>query len=87
MLMVDDNAENATTRPHNYVPILPFAGDADDLELPKLSNYLVKLTAEPQLLAANMQHFKLMQAAKAPDIKASLDVIFESRSIEKPAQT
>ena len=81
MLMVDDRPENFAIRPHNCVPVLPYTGEPEDTELAKLSNYLVKLTAEPGMVTANIRHFKLVQAAKGVSVQDSIDIIFESRPL------
>ena len=58
ILMVDDRPEHFISRPENGVPILPYQGGLEDMELAKLCNYLSKLAAEPGLASSNESHFK-----------------------------
>ena len=79
ILMVDDRPEHFISRPENGVPILPYQGGLDDMELAKLCNYLSKLAAEPGLASSNASHFKQRQLVLAGTLQDALDTVMDSR--------
>ena len=78
LLIVDSNPEAFLVKPQNGVPVIPFNEEEDDLELPRLSNYLSKLSAELNPVKCNASTFKLHKLESAYNEKEGLSFLVPS---------
>jgi hypothetical protein len=67
--MVDCKPESFLGHINSALPIIPFKGSIDDFELPRLANYLIKLSRETNFQEAHSKIFKLAEISEAESLK------------------
>ncbi len=60
------------------MPVIPFQEETEDLELPRLSNYFSKLSAELSPVKCNATTFKLHKLESAYNEKEGLSFLVPS---------
>ena len=76
-LMIDSTSADYGRHLTSGVPLLGYTGDNEDVELPKLSNYLWRIaqTNSPPLTVQNASNFKLHKVFEAPNEKTALSTM------------
>ena len=76
---VDSKPENFLGHKESGIPILPFEGREDDMELPRLTNYLTKLYRADNAQAMNTDTFKLEALTQADGLKTAIKLLFNQK--------
>lgn len=76
---VDCKAESFLGHKESAIPIIPFTGNEDDMELPRLTNYLTKLYREENAQAMNTDTFKLDALSIVDGLKTAIKVLFNQK--------
>lgn len=82
-LLIDSNSSDYSRHLTSGVPLLGYAGENDDVELPKLSNYLWRIAQNNSapLTAQNASNFKLHKLLEAPNEKTALSTMLNLPSV------
>ena len=76
---VDSKPESFLGHKSSSIPIIPFTGNEDDMELARLSNYLTKLHKEDHAQSVNESTFKLEEISNADSVKTALKLVFNQK--------
>ncbi len=76
---IDWKAESFLGHKPSAIPIVPFEGREDDMELLRLTNYLTKLYRESDSQAFNAETFKLETLAQADSLKTAVKLLFNQK--------
>jgi len=77
VVLVDDNSLSFVFQPANGIPILPFKGDPNDLELLLLREYLDFLLLTSSVTKTNQEHFRLNAYLENNTIKEIMRNLFK----------
>lgn len=75
VLIVDNFASCYSLQPHNGIPIVPFTGDKNDIELLLLLEYLEYLKASKDPIGTNSEYFAVDKMLKTEDLSEAVKII------------
>ncbi len=77
IIIVDDTSLSFSLNLDNGIPIIPFFGNKEDIELLMLKSYLKYLKLFNDVRTGNRKFFKLYKYQKASDLKSLFKYLFK----------
>lgn len=72
-LLVEDSVSNCMNQLPNAVPILPFQGNLEDMELLGLAKYLLAIKDQKDIVASNANYFQFAKLKGCETMERALD--------------
>ena len=73
-LHIDTKPESFLGHKSSALPIIPFTGSELDVELPRLTNYLTRLSRDLEFQDTNKNTFRLDEISQVDSVKVAISI-------------